>query len=193
MHSNRHHEPFGPPYTQDELDDAQDRFGLRFPPDLVAFFRTHRPARWYDWTKDFEDIRSMLAWPYEGLLFSVQNSTPGRPLWWPEWGRRPDNKDERAARLRAIIDAAPKLIPLRGHRYIPETPAEAGNPVFSVHQADVIYVGVDLEDWVRVDQSTEPTPDNIACRPKWIDFWSEVELRACRSTREEAGAISQGL
>lgn len=32
-------------YTQAELDSAQHRFGLVFPPDLVALLREKRPRR----------------------------------------------------------------------------------------------------------------------------------------------------
>jgi hypothetical protein len=32
---------------------------------------------------------------------------------------------------------------------IPDDPHLEGNPVFSVHQADIIYYGHDLEDYLR--------------------------------------------
>ncbi|CCE04373.1 hypothetical protein BRAS3843_1060040 [Bradyrhizobium sp. STM 3843] len=37
-------------YTQIELDDAQAKFGLVFPPDLVALLRDRRPVRGHDWS-----------------------------------------------------------------------------------------------------------------------------------------------
>lgn len=43
-------------YTQEELDAAQEMFGLTFPPDLVALYRERRPAEAYDWTRDFDSI-----------------------------------------------------------------------------------------------------------------------------------------
>jgi hypothetical protein len=57
-------------YTQAELDSAQRRFDLEFPPDLIALLREKRPANGHDWTNDAE-IRRALAWPFEGLLFDV--------------------------------------------------------------------------------------------------------------------------
>ena len=49
--------------------------------------------------------------------------------------------------LRSVVSHAPKLIPLIGHRYLPEEPHEGGNPVFSVYQSDVIYYGANLADY----------------------------------------------
>jgi hypothetical protein len=36
-------------YTQSELDEAQERYDLRFPADLVALLLERQPARGYDW------------------------------------------------------------------------------------------------------------------------------------------------
>jgi hypothetical protein len=155
-------------YTQAELGDAQERFGLVFPPDLVALLRDRRPVRGHDWT-DHVAIQRMLDWPFEGLLFDVEHNT----LWWPEWGEKPDDPQAREEVLRSVLSRAPKLIPLISHRYLPEQPHEAGNPVFSVHQSDVIYYGTDLIDYFErefMGRSHRPWPDQI----KYIPFWSDL-------------------
>lgn len=66
-------------YTQAELDDAQQKFGLTFPPDLVDLLRDRRPVDGHVWTDEVA-IRRMLDWPFEGLLFDVEHNR----LWWPE-------------------------------------------------------------------------------------------------------------
>ena len=38
-------------------------------------------------------------------------------------------------------------MPVFGHRMIPDRPHLPGNPVFSVHQTDIIYYGCDLRDY----------------------------------------------
>ena len=158
-------------YTQAELDSAQCRFGLEFPPDLIALLREKRPANGHDWTNE-GDIRRALAWPFEGLLFDVEQNS----LWWPEWGTRPSDANAREEILQSIVSRAPKLIPLIAHRYLPEEPREQGNPVFSVHQADVIYYGADLEDYFEREflgynhrPWSQPT--------KHIPFWSDLVER----------------
>ncbi|RZJ28283.1 MAG: SMI1/KNR4 family protein, partial [Brevundimonas sp.] len=119
-------------YSAAELERAQERFRLTFPPDLIDLLLDRRPVGGPDWN-DEADVRAWLAWPYEGLLFDVEQNG----LWWPEWGNRPDSAEARANVLREVVGKAPRLIPIFGHRYLPATPHLAGNPVFSVHQSDV--------------------------------------------------------
>lgn len=158
-------------YTDAELDDAQAKYDLRFPPDLLALFRDRRPREGYDWRTDDQQIRDMLAWPLEGLLFDVENAA----LWWPEWGSRPDKPGERAEVLAEVVNKAPKLIPLISHRYLPSEPHEAGNPVFSVYQSDVIYYGSDLADYFEREFDDPRWPITSPIKP--IRFWSELVER----------------
>jgi hypothetical protein len=164
-------EIWGPPYTEAELDAAQARFGFFFPPDLRALLLKHRLVGALDWTRDHDAIAERFAWPYEGLLFDVENNV----LWRPEWGPRPDDPAERAVVLRRVVDTAPKLIPVFGHRYIPETPHEADNPVFSVYQADIIVYGVNLAHYLHEEFHRG---EDFACadlpRLKTIPFWSAM-------------------
>lgn len=158
-------------YTDAELDDAQAKYDLRFPPDLLALFRDRRPREGYDWRTDDQDIRKMLAWPLEGLLFDVENDA----LWWPEWGVRPATPEDRAEVVAEVVNKAPKLIPLISHRYLPSEPDEAGNPVFSVYQADVIYYGSDLADYFEREFADPRRPLTSPIKP--IRFWSELVER----------------
>jgi hypothetical protein len=155
-------------YTQGELDTAQEKYGLVFPPDLIAFYRERRPVRAWDWRTDDKEIREMLTWPLEGLLFDVENDD----LWWPEWGPRPHSAKARAEVLGHVVAHAPKLIPLLSHRYLPAEPHEAGNPVFSVYQADIIYYGADVTDYFERElvEPRRPLRGHI----KRIRFWSEM-------------------
>ena len=159
-------------YTASELDAAQESFGLRFPPDLVDLLRDQRPIRGYDWRIDAEAIVKALRWPLEGLLFDVEENN----FWFPAWGERPGTATERAEVVAAALALAPKLIPILGHRYIPEEPNERGNPVLSVHQADIIYYGADLDDYFR--REFEFVHNRGAARylkPKRrIRFWTDL-------------------
>ncbi len=158
-------------YTQSELDVAQAKYGLVFPPDLVLLLRDRRPVLAYDWRSDDKEIREMLKWPLEGLLFDVENNA----LWWPEWGERPGTAEVRSEVLAKVVSNAPKLIPLVSHRYLPAEPHEAGNPVFSVYQSDVIYYGSDLVDYFERElvDTRRPLPQHI----KRVRFWSDLVER----------------
>src|SRR4051812_39830122 len=100
-----------PGYTQGELDDAQERYGLRFPPDLIASFLERQPSPGFDWRGEDASIRQMLEWPLEALLFDVEQG-----FWWPDWDERPRRPEERKEVVESALQAAPRLIPLLGHR-----------------------------------------------------------------------------
>ena len=154
-------------YTQSELDAAQEKYDLVFPPDLVALFRDRRPVLGWDWRTDEVHIRRMLHWPYESILFDVEKG-----LWWPDWGERPATAAARGEALEALLRKAPPLIPLFGHRYLPAEPSEAGNPVFSVYQTDITYYGADLDDYFEREFGPKRLPS--AEPKKRIRFWSDL-------------------
>lgn len=156
-------------YSSDDLNAAQDRYRLRFPPDLIELLLDRRPVDGWDWRTDDAGIRRALEHPVAGLLFDLEHNG----LWWPEWGERPPSAKERAEVLTSVVNAAPRLIPLIGHRYIPEEPHEAGNPVFSVMQSDVIYYGADLTEYF----ANEFNGTYCISHTRHINFWSELVER----------------
>ena len=128
-------------YNKAELDAAQDRYQIRFPTDLVDLFLERRPARGYAWDIESDRIRSMLRWSLEMLLLDVENG-----VWWPDWGDRPPVAKERRELVTSCLATKPRLIPLLGHRFLPETPNQTGNPVFSMRGFDTIYYGSNLAE-----------------------------------------------
>lgn len=165
---------WGPPYSRAELLDAQQRFAIRFPPDLFDFLLQRRFARAPDWTRDDAQIRELLAWPLEGILADVERNQ----FWARHWGMRPDKLEERLAKAEALVTAAPKLIPLVPNTYIPETPSEAGNPIFFVFLGDVRYRAANLADYVERLSNPAKRSGVISAR-KPIPFWTALsEQRA---------------
>lgn len=158
-------------YGQDELDRAQERFDLTFPPDLIALLRERRPVEGHDWNDDAA-IRRALDFPLAMLLGSIEHN----PDWWPEWGERPSDIHARKEVVRDVVSRAPKLIPLIGHRYLPEEPHEEGNPVFSVFGFDTIYYGMDLHDYF--ERENAPSDFRVPLSQfKHIRFWSDLVAR----------------
>jgi hypothetical protein len=155
-------------YTQRELDDAQERYCLRFPPDLIAMLLERQPAPGYDWKSENDTVRQMLAWPLEVLLFDVENG-----FWWPDWGERPDRPEARNEVVESSLKAAPRLIPIIGHRFIPEEPSIEGNPVFSMHGFDTIYYGANLAEYL----SNEFEGLHEIGSTRHIPFWSDIVER----------------
>jgi hypothetical protein len=155
-------------YSREELDRAQEEFNLVFPPDLVDLLRDRRPTMGYDWRTDRKQIREMLDWPLQGLLFDIEQNN----FWMDVWGVIPEREAERREIATAAVRAAPKLIPLLGHRYLPADPCEPGNPVFSVYQTDIIYYGADLEHYFQNEFGEWSSLENAAYRH--ITFWSDL-------------------
>lgn len=141
-----------------------------------------------DWTGATTPVIAAFERPVQGLLRGV---ALGR--WHPAWGRRPDGDVERASRLRALVAAGPRLIPLAGQRYLVALPGRDDGPVLAVHGADAAVFAPDLragllrelglpefggsaaapgaEPGVDVDGAGVPAPSSGVDR---IPFWDDV-------------------
>lgn len=174
--------------TEAEIEAVEARYGFRFPPDLRALLRAALPvAIESEWGRDsfpnwrlgdHADLQRRLNWPFEGMAFDIENNA----FWMEEWGPRPAKLDNAIEIARQAVQAAPKLIPVCGHRYLPAEPGLGGNPVFSVYQTDIIYYGCDLWDYFENEfapeeqrwrrfRATPGSKDAAVFRP--IRFWSK--------------------
>lgn len=139
--------------SHSEIDHCEQRFQFRFPPDLRAFLQTTLPVGiesesgrdpFPNWRSDDETrLRERLDWPFDGIAFDITNDA----FWLDEWGPKPSSLQDALQIARRHVEAAPRLIPVYGHRYLPSEPLLAGNPVFSVYQTDIIFYGIDLWDY----------------------------------------------
>lgn len=160
---------FAPGLSDAEIASIERRFGFRFPPDLRALLQTGLPRGegFPDWRSGSEEqLREWLDMPRQGIFFDIEHND----FWLPEWGPSPKALQDALQFADRLLAAAPKLIPICQHRMIPDDPHLEGNPVFSVHQTDIIYYGHDLEDYLRHEfrlTGRKPWPENL--RP--IRFW----------------------
>jgi hypothetical protein len=53
--------------------------------------------------------------------------------------------------VRDLAAAAPRLIPVFGHRYLLAEPCQTGNPVLSIYQTDVVVYGADLRCYLLAE------------------------------------------
>jgi hypothetical protein len=162
-----------PGLTTAEIRRAESVVGAEFPDDLRAFLSEGLPTGkgFPDWrAPDSKAIRDQLDWPLDGIAFDIKNDV----FWWDAWGTRPQDLDEALSSARNHIAAAPRLIPVAGHRYIPAEPTHEGNPVFSVYQTDIIYYGTDLATYLRCEFHRLSYADAIRQEPRSIAFWSEL-------------------
>src|SRR5262245_44759488 len=161
-----------PGLRDEELARVEAMLSCRFPPDLCALLRAGLPVSkgFPDWRSGSnEDLRWLIDGPADGIAFDVEVNA----YWRDDWGARPADPEQAVAYARAQIAKAPALLPIFGHRFIPVEPGEAGNPVFSVAQTDVIVYGNDLADFLAVEFRV-PRPAWSRSAPKPIRFWSDL-------------------
>ena len=159
--------------TAPELASAEARFGFTFPTDLRSLLVFALPTgNGFPTWRDLEnpDLISMINRPLEGICFDIEHNE-----FWPrEWGEQPSDLHAAFEIVRGHVARAPKLIPLIGHRYLPDRPVTAGNPVFSVNQTDIIYYGSDLENYLHNEFPYYfGTPRySLGASIKNVEFWS---------------------
>jgi hypothetical protein len=164
--------------TDREVQATEARFGFRFPEDLRALLQIALPkGRGFpDWRSGNESfLGEWLATPREGVLFDIEHNG----FWLEEWGEPPGTLDEAKGIASRLIAQAPRLVPVYVHRMIPDDPHDAGNPVFSVHQTDIIYYGFDLADYLRHEfrlGEREPWPERV----RSIRFWDLDRFQSVR-------------
>jgi hypothetical protein len=171
--------------TNQEIAQVEIKFNIKFPPDLKDFLQLGLPVsdNFVNWRKGLiseevaADILSRLEWPLEGMLYDLQENE----FWIKSWGNKPKTYKEKEIIAKQKYLTFPKLIPIFSHRYIPMEPMETGNPIFSVHQMDIIYYGYDLATYFANEFNFElpsdfpiiEEPKNIRFWSNWIDEWTE--------------------
>lgn len=166
--------------SDDEVLQVETKFNLKFPPDLKLFLQTALPTsdKFVNWRlglkskSEADKILSRLDWPLEGMLFDLQSNN----FWIDSWGNRPDNYNDKVLIAKKHYETYPKLIPICSHRYIPSRPNENNNPVFSVYQMDIIYYGINLENYFANEFGyTKSGGYELDEYPeKKIEFWSKI-------------------
>jgi len=165
--------------TDDEVSLIELKFNLKFPPNLRLLFQTNLPVSdgFINWREGLisnevaDSIFSQLNWPLEGLLFDLQYNN----FWVDAWGKKPEDYEEMPKIAQHYYAAYPKLIPIYFHRYMPDTPGIMGNPVFSVHQMDIVYYGYNLATYFANEfDFVLPSVFEIPDKPiRNIEFWSK--------------------
>jgi hypothetical protein len=157
--------------TEAELAAVEARWSVRFPPDFRLFLHTlhtvDRPqvgaacvdstrmdpverSAFYDWRpgregppQPFQGLAGAFEWLFEGIMFDIEHDG----LWLPSWGTRPSTAEGCSQHVRDVLERAPKLLPVYKHRYLLAEPCQAGNPVLSVWQTDIVVYGSNLREY----------------------------------------------
>ena len=159
--------------TDTELEETERYFGFRFPPDLATLLQEALPVShgFVDWRRgECPPIRDSIDWPFDGICRDIEENG----FWIASWGPVPASLGDRFRLAGERLASAPKLIPICGHRFIPERPHEAGNPVFSVYQGDVLVYGMDLTDYLQRELDFRLPDYRQPERAREIELWSQL-------------------
>lgn len=117
-------------YTENFDENAEELFEER------SYF--------YNWNTDIQNIKRRLNYVYKDLL----RSTLEYGFWLKSWGLRPESNDKRKEIFDRWYNNAPKLIPIKGHRFVISEPTTTDNPILSVVGIDTIIYGVNMRDYL---------------------------------------------
>ena len=145
-----------------------------FPSDLCELLAETLPVgrQFPDWrSRPREAMDGFRTNLIEGIHFDVLENG----FWPPAWGERPSDASDSLEVVARYVNDAPALIPLYSHRGIPNEPLDAGNPVFSCSQTDVIIYGGDLQEYLQNEfQRGLSGSMKVAVEPRTIRFWSAM-------------------
>ncbi|HAB8811070.1 TPA_asm: SMI1/KNR4 family protein [Listeria monocytogenes] len=159
--------------SYEQINIIQNLYKITFPPELKELLMTFNPYQLYNWAdlseKNIAQMKNILALPKEGIMFDIKENS----FWMNAWGGKPESMALAIDVAEYNLDQASPLIPIYSHRYIPSAPHETRNPVYSVHQTDVIVYGADLWDYFRIEFGNKKQEDIKFHKIKInIPFWS---------------------
>lgn len=185
--------------NSDEIAAIEDAHRAEFPQDYRTFLTLlnapDRPNHRFQFQgsqiKQTADANTFTDWAaqpsdqqraYEALLSGIAFDVEQAALWPPTWGDRPATAKARLERLSILLDAAPRLIRVHGHRFMVSGFDQSPAPVLSVHQSDVIVYAWSLEEMLVKDfpeltqQSTEAPENTEECYAHLarLPFWSDI-------------------
>ncbi|MBU1077035.1 MAG: hypothetical protein KKH98_07075, partial [Spirochaetes bacterium] len=155
-------------------------------PQLVLYFNKSnrgvlkKVPSFYNYLKDTKQINSCMDNLLGGIYFDVMQNG----LWLKSWGRKPESPEKIHTRLRIMLKEAPRIIPVYGHRFLLIEPCRSDNPIFSIHQSDIIcyganfrrYLLTELADLIGIDseKSYWASFKELRSPVEDIPFWGEL-------------------
>jgi hypothetical protein len=187
--------------SDQEITEIEQHWQLQFPPDYRLFLKTLHCMNkkiisfneesmgmkdddhytYLNWQIHQKEIEQKYEWIIEGMLFDVQHG-----IWWPGWGEKPRTSEAQEVRIRELVAAAPRIIPIVGNCYLLIEPCQSGNPVLSISQTDIIVYSPDLYSFFLREVTTQSLRGLTAAlkkskeigrerlpQYKTISFWGE--------------------
>lgn len=159
--------------SPNELDQIEEQLALKLPPDFRCLLENlHDPLEvFFPWNKfTLAEYQESIEWIISGIEFDIEHNS----CWLSRWGTRPEDLTEAKMVMREDFKGWPRLVPIKGHRYLAVEPCLAGNPVFSIWQTDIICYGATLGEYL-INEFVEQIPNPAAWTPKRdIPIWQNL-------------------
>ena len=154
--------------TPAEIDALEIKYNIKFTPDHRLFLEilhtidklepyeyTESPEEdadvfiehhhfFYNWN-DEQTIEEKSHWAYDTIFYDVAEEDG---VWLKSWGERPKNKKEQEKIFAEWYNKAPKLLPIKAHRFIVSEPLASDNPILSIWGSDTIVYGWNLKSYL---------------------------------------------
>lgn len=160
--------------------EAAGSLATAYVEEFEQYIALEESPGFYNWLTQGDALEAQWAWLWEGLQFDVEHNS----LWPPSWGPQPITRAAQQARVRELVEGAPRLIPIFGHRYLLVEPCVADNPVFSVWQSDIVVYAANLRDYFLFEFSGPLGLERASANPLYRASNRELE-RATRARVHE--------
>ncbi|WBX78171.1 hypothetical protein PG911_07935 [Tenacibaculum ovolyticum] len=137
--SNYHREFLKVLHTTDKKQILE--YTETFDEDAEVLFEER--SYFYNWNTDIENIKRELNYVYKDLLKATLGG-----FWLKSWGIRPESIDKRKETFVNWYNNAPKLIPIKGHRFVISEPKNTDNAILSIRGTDTIIYGVNMRNYL---------------------------------------------
>lgn len=162
--------------TSEQLDQAQERYGICFPEKLRRFYRMGMPVskgfvRWLEESPEYvETVQKKLKAPIRMLLDAVEQEE----FWPASWGERPLEGEQLHNKALDKLNQAAVLVPVYSHRYMPCLEGTGDAPILSVYGSDLIYYGSDLKNWLQIEFCSLPRQTIFESELPPIPIWQDL-------------------
>lgn len=156
-----------------EVEEIEKRYNIHFPSELLKLYLVALPISFgfYNWRdvseKNVNRIKHALTRPTNNLKEETSEID-----WSDNWGKEPDNEEQREKIILSKVQAAPRVIPVFGHRYMAQIDGSE-NPVFSIHGADIICYGKNLFTYLQAEFGITKLPQILLNELTYVPFWSD--------------------
>ncbi|MBF0788317.1 hypothetical protein IR123_10590 [Streptococcus sp. 19428wC2_LYSM12] len=158
--------------TKSEIKELERIYHISFPKDWVDFYSQILPIGigFYNWRDksigNIQFIEEAFLKPYNDILACYEEIE-----WNDIWGVEPRNLQHKLVKIRSLLEEAPRLIPIYGHRYLPIMKNSA--PVLSIHDIDIICYGENLFDYFYIEFSLKKQKDICFDQVTYVPFWMD--------------------